>query len=490
MQLSQWVQVPQEKQRAASASACSMASPSCTSPLCARRSGGRQASLGRAHGHRVVVQVDVVQRDQCFFGRIGGAIVAGEAAIDRQRGPLAHADGLGDEARHARQVAAGPDACRRWWRRGIDLEQGIAGFERGERRELGVLADRADDRVGASERIHCSAMRRHLELAALRTGLELHAHAVQVHAGAVVRFRCTPRSIAEFSSVMPSSRASITSSGCAGIWSSASSARIVTSWPARRALRAASSAALPPPMTTTCRPSAGARATAAAREVVGAVDDPVPLVVELRQALRLLGAERQVDGVVLGAQLGEVFGARQGLAAAHVDAERQDASDLAVEHVARQPVGRNAVAHQAAEFGLRLDQRDAVAAAAQLERGRQARGPAADDGDALAALAVGQRRTTSLVRAPRHRRSVRACRSPAPRRSRRGCTRSRTGGGRCGRRSPGTGCGASASPTRRGSRARARGRSTRRSRRRPGRPRGTARARGCAAPARRARCRS
>ena len=108
------------------------------------------------------------------------------------------------------------------------------------------------------------------------------------------------------------------------------------------------------------------------------------------------------------------------------------------------------MAHQAAELGARLDERHRVAHAAELEGGRQARRPAADDRDALAAL-LGGRRTPSPARSPGRRRRARACRSRSARRSRGGCRRSRRDGGRCGRRSRGTGCAVPASATRRAS---------------------------------------
>ena len=67
-----------------------------------------------------------------------------------------------------------------------------------------------------------------------------------------------------------------------------------------------------------------------------------------------------------------------------LDAHREDPVDLGVEHVARQPVGRDAEAHHAAGHRAGLVDRHLVAEAAQVVRGGEPGGPGADDQHALA----------------------------------------------------------------------------------------------------------
>ena len=60
-------------------------------------------------------------------------------------------------------------------------------------------------------------------------------------------------------------------------------------------------------------------------------------------------------------------------------AQRRDPVDLAVEHVARQPVGGDAVAHHPARLGARVADLDLVAEPGQVVGGRQPARPGADD---------------------------------------------------------------------------------------------------------------
>ena len=96
-------------------------------------------------------------------------------------------------------------------------------------------------------------------------GLEVHAHAIERHAlaGAVT----ADRSIAPSTSVMPSSIACSDFLALRGHLRFALEREQVTSWPARRALRATSIAALPPPITARRLPSAGGAPAFALREV-------------------------------------------------------------------------------------------------------------------------------------------------------------------------------------------------------------------------------
>ena len=67
-----------------------------------------------------------------------------------------------------------------------------------------------------------------------------------------------------------------------------------------------------------------------------------------------------------------------------LDANRQDSVDLGIEHVAREPVGRDPEAHHAAGHRPGLEDRHLVAEAAQVVRGREAGGAGTDDQNALA----------------------------------------------------------------------------------------------------------
>ena len=75
-----------------------------------------------------------------------------------------------------------------------------------------------------------------------------------------------------------------------------------------------------------------------------------------------------------------------------LDAEVEDALDLGVEHVARQPILGNAEAHHPAGERSGVDDLDAVAEAPQVIGSRQSRGSGADDEHALAALGFGRRK--------------------------------------------------------------------------------------------------
>ena len=93
-----------------------------------------------------------------------------------------------------------------------------------------------------------------------------------------------------------------------------------------------------------------------------------------------LGPDRQHDGVYprLVAQRCDVLDRRSAL---EVDARRQDSVDLGVQHLARQPVARDAVPQHPARHRLGLPKRDPVAEAPEVVRRRQAAraGPDHDD---------------------------------------------------------------------------------------------------------------
>ena len=89
-----------------------------------------------------------------------------------------------------------------------------------------------------------------------------------------------------------------------------------------------------------------------------------------------------------------------------VDAEVEDALDLGVEDVARQPVLRDPEAHHPAGRRARRRRRYLVAETRQVVGGREPGGPGADDEHALAAAALPLRRRVqprSIASSPRKR---------------------------------------------------------------------------------------
>ena len=96
-----------------------------------------------------------------------------------------------------------------------------------------------------------------------------------------------------------------------------------------------------------------------------------------------VGADRE-EGRVEAALGHRFLDVRDLLVQLELDAHRQDPVDLGVEHVARQPVGRDAEAHHAAGHRTGLEDRHLVAEAAQVIRGREPGGPSADDQHPLA----------------------------------------------------------------------------------------------------------
>ena len=116
--------------------------------------------------------------------------------------------------------------------------------------------------------------------------------------------------------------------------------------------------------------------------------------------------------------------------AGHPHAQRRDPVELAVEHVAGQPVGRDAVAHHPAGLGAGVPDLDLVAEPGQVVGGREpararrrSRAPACRCGPV-------EGRTASPARARGRRGSARPSGSRRRCRGRRGCRRSRTGGSR------------------------------------------------------------
>ncbi len=157
----------------------------------------------------------------------------------------------------------------------------------------------------------------------------------------------------------------------------------------------------------------GAEALRGARDVergvAAAVDDHAPaqhrLVLPLHAAQHRHGVEHprglaggdvralgdvRADGEERGveaARLHRLQDVRDLAVQRQLDAQVEDALHLGVEHVARQPVLRDAEAHHAAGERAGFDDRHAVAEAAQVIGGREPRRAGADDQHALAGFA-------------------------------------------------------------------------------------------------------
>ena len=128
------------------------------------------------------------------------------------------------------------------------------------------------------------------------------------------------------------------------------------------------------------------------------------------------------------------------VAAGDPHAQRGDPVELAVEDVARHPVGRDAVAHHPAGLLARVPDLDLVAEPGQVVGGGQPARPGADDQHPLAGADRRAGRTTSPARARGRRGTARPSGSRPRCRGWPGCRRSRTGGSRPARGWPASGC--------------------------------------------------
>ena len=128
------------------------------------------------------------------------------------------------------------------------------------------------------------------------------------------------------------------------------------------------------------------------------------------------------------------------VAAGHPHAHRRDPVELAGEHVAGQPVGRDAVPHHPARLLARVPDLHLVAEPRQVVGGRQTARPGADHEHPLAA--ADRREGRTAIPAPARGRPGTARPNGSRRRcrGRRGCRRSRTGGSRPARGSRGADC--------------------------------------------------
>ena len=176
-------------------------------------------------------------------------------------------------------------------------------------------------------------------------------------------------------------------------------ARLVTlSAPWRCAVPMQSAPVSPPPMTTTCLPSAViwsgtvSPATDLVRlhQVLHGEVHAEQVAAGDRQVARHRGAGGDHDGVVARPQVvpGDVLadldaGAEAGALGLHL---REPQLEVLLLHL---EVG-DAVAQQAADAVVALEDGDGVAGAGQLLRGGEAGGAGADDGDGLAGEALGR----------------------------------------------------------------------------------------------------
>ena len=110
-------------------------------------------------------------------------------------------------------------------------------------------------------------------------------------------------------------------------------------------------------------------------------------------------AKRDVKRVVLLAQLVKGHIVANVDIDMHINADRQHGGDLRIEYLARQAVGRNAVAQHTAELRALFIHRDLMSHQRKIIRSRQTARAAADDGDLLARRlsAIGVRHIARII---------------------------------------------------------------------------------------------
>lgn len=114
-----------------------------------------------------------------------------------------------------------------------------------------------------------------------------------------------------------------------------------------------------------------------------AIDAVAVLAVDARFLVGV-GADGQIETVVIALEIGKGHILADGGFQMHVDAERKNRVDLALEELAREAVARNAVAQHAAEVLLLFKNGDLVAHERQVIGAGEPAGAAADDGNLLA----------------------------------------------------------------------------------------------------------
>ncbi len=272
----------------------------------------------------------------------------GELAVDLLRGALSHPDRFGHEARHARDVPAriyAIGARRLALARSDERAFGVEG--RSKRCEVGILADRDDDRVGLEPEL-AAGDRRHRELTSRRARGEGHLHAFQPQACAagldgLVQHRAVDEHhaflerLGDFLALRRHLRRT---------FQREEGDRVARAPRAPRDVERGAASADDHEPTAERGRGAGIRP----REIVGAINNPRARVIEPREALLAARSHGDIDGVEFAAQGLERF-ARLHRFAADLDPERHDAGDLAVEDRAREAIRGDAVAHHAAQLG-------------------------------------------------------------------------------------------------------------------------------------------
>ena len=147
----------------------------------------------------------------------------------------------------------------------------------------------------------------------------------------------------------------------------------------------------PPPITIAAPESEVEPLFVDLQEEVEPVPDAGQIPAGQIEAVAPQGAARQHHGVMLGQQIGQRHVFADLHAAADFHAAAADLLDLAVDDVARQAEGRNALVQHAARPHVLFQHGDRMAAAGQFPRHRQARHAGADHRHALARRLVEQR---------------------------------------------------------------------------------------------------
>ena len=304
----------------------------------------------------------------------------------------------GDGALGGHHVAAGEDARVAGHHVRSDLHDAVLDLDARhavEQRQVGLLAEREHERVGL-ELLELAGRLREAGL------VELHLleHELAV-VGVLDRREPLASARPPRAPPRPRSRARASGRGCAGRRRSPPRRR--AAWPCgrrpsrccrrRRRRRAGRAAAAPRPPCCAARETASRILRGRAGRDVGALAD--------------VGA----DGEERGVEAALAHRVRRGRSTLRfelqLDAQVEDALDLGVEDVARQPVARDAEAHHAAGVGPASWIVTAWPSRREVVGGRQPGRAGADDEHALAGRRRVDRRRSSPAGSPRRRGSAR-----------------------------------------------------------------------------------
>ena len=172
-------------------------------------------------------------------------------------------------------------------------------------------------------------------------------------------------------------------------------------------------------------------------EEADGVEDPAGVGVRDVDPLAQVRADRdedRVEALPLGLEVGDP------VLLLEDDAHGRDPGDLRVEDVARQPIGRDAVAHHPARQRSVVADDDVVPEPGQVVGGREPGRAGADDEHPATAADLRNGELPASARWRGHRGSARPRGSTPRRRAPCGCSSTRTGGSRPGRGSRRTGC--------------------------------------------------